>query len=361
VLRDRDSLFGERVHWQGSPVHVRCPQGYKTFGLAFALVAFVAALFAVIVALALHVSPKGMLLMSVWCASLSLLCFRFPVWLRSQLRYSITDTQVVWRAGRVRRSIERKSISFARIRWNPEHTGTGDLTLVRAVQTGALKRTLTLTLSDVAAPDRVWAQIRGEAVSESMGDCARALSQRLHDSERVLWTGTPIASPWSVRRSVTTLLSLAIFASALRMVLRMVKPVGRMHGVLSEPLFVGLVLAVSVAVLLVVLVAGVIAYHALLKPSMMRKTTRYFVTDKRVLIRRGFEELSLDRSMIADAIAAPSSRRSNSLFLVIDGPRSRSLFVSGAFGEDHSMDLSPVLLAIEDIDTAQAILLPRAA
>ena len=64
---------------------------------------------------------------------------------------------------------------------------------MRAVPTGALRRTLTLTLHDVEAPDRLWAIIRGVEPSAPLGSGERPLAQRLDEGERVLWSGAPLA------------------------------------------------------------------------------------------------------------------------------------------------------------------------
>ena len=44
-----------------------------------------------------------------------------------QFEYLLTDKHIVVQRGQLRRSIERRSISYARIHWNPKHPGIGDL------------------------------------------------------------------------------------------------------------------------------------------------------------------------------------------------------------------------------------------
>ena len=95
--------------------------------------------------------------------------------------------------------------------------------------------------------------------------------------------------------------------------------------------------------------------------------THYLVTNRRVLIQRGHEELHLDRDRIVDVIDAPGQAAGvTDLFLVLDGPRARALEASGAFGElERTPYLRPVLLAVEDVDGARRVLgqreLPEAA
>jgi hypothetical protein len=91
---------------------------------------------------------------------------------------------------------------------------------------------------------------------------------------------------------------------------------------------------------------------------LLARKTRYFVTDRRVLIRRGLEELHLDRQRIAYVITAPwrdgGTRRD--LFLVLDGPQARAFSPSGAFGGGDEQRLVPMFAAIEDADTASELL-----
>jgi hypothetical protein len=122
--------------------------------------------------------------------------------------------------------------------------------------------------------------------------------------------------------------------------------------VYSSALLIG---GVALTVLLLAVVAGVVAYTACLRPGRLARQTRYLVTDHRVLIRRGHEELHLDRGRIAYVITAPV-KRLHDVFLVLDGPQARALAASGAFGEDSGDRLRPVLAAIEDADTVAALL-----
>ena len=128
-----------------------------------------------------------------------------------------------------------------------------------------------------------------------------------------------------------------------------------MHA-LSPALAVLLVGAVALGMLLLLAVSVGVGYASLVRPSRLKRRTRYFVTNARVLIRRGNEELALDRSRIAYVIDAPS-RKLHDVFLVLDGPQARALAPSGAFGGDSADDaLRPVFSAIDDADTVGRIL-----
>jgi hypothetical protein len=354
----RDSLFGERVLWQGRCRASAVPISEKAMALAAAAVSVITLCYAVVVSQSLDVPVGGMVLFAAWCASLALGAWRVPMWWRAGVRYLITERHVIWQRGRVRRSIETAHVSYALIRWSASDPSLGDLVLVRAVPTGALHRTLSLTLSDVEAPDRLWALIRGVEPSAPLGCGERPLAQRLDPGERVLWSGAPLASPWTPRRLVTAVLGAAL---ALTFVVSLVRSahslarVLRLHA-LTPTLAVLFVGGACVAMLLLLTVAVVVAYAAFVRPLRLARSTRYFVTDARVLIRRGEEELSLDRSRIAFVIDAPW-KKLHDVFLVLDGPQARALASSGAFGEGDGVEgLRPVFTAIDDADTVGRIL-----
>src|SRR5439155_26255 len=116
---------------------------------------------------------------------------------------------------------------------NPRVSGTGDLVLVRAVPTGALRRTLRLSLVDVEAPDRLWAIVRGVEPGAPLGDGERPLGQRLDAGERVLWSANPMASPWGGRRVLNALLAAGLALASAWMLVRAVsslKHVARAHA-----------------------------------------------------------------------------------------------------------------------------------
>ena len=374
----RDSLFGERIVWSGKPKVATVPDGYKLVGAVAATVAAVALCFAIVVATALHVNVGGMVFFSAWCASIALVLWRGPLVWRARVEYLVTDKHVIWRRGPIRRSIERRAISYALIRWNPHHAGVGDLVVVRAVPTGALRRTLRLTLVDVEAPDRLWAIVRGVEPGAPLGDGDWPLAQRLDDGERVLWTARPQGSPWSVRRVATAALGVASAVACVRMIVRAVPSLQRVSGVhaLGTGMMATLVAGVALGALLLVATALYLAYSAWVRPVRLARATRYWVTDRRVLIRRGDEELHLDRARIAYVIDAPTSPlvdwtalRAKSpddapkanglhdLYLVLDGPQARALATSGAFSRMGERDsLAPVLSAIDDAETVGALL-----
>lgn len=353
----RDSLFGETIIWSGKPEVLSVPDRYKWIAAVSATISFTTLCFAIVVATALRAPVGSMIVFSAWCATIGLLSWRLPLVWRSRVEYLITERHVIWRRGRLRRTIDRDAISYALVRWHPRLAGVGDLVLVRAVPTGALRRTLTLTLTDVQAPDRLWAIVRGVTASAPLGDGARPLSQRLDDDERVLWSATPVSMRWTLRRKLTAALGLSLALSAAWFVARTLPSLRRVLGLhaLGWGSSAVLVTAVATTAVLLLVVAAVVAHAAWVRPVRLARATRYFVTTKRVLIRRGSEELSLDRSRIAYVIAAPW-RRVHDVFLVLDGPQARALAPSGAFGGPESGSLLPVFSSIEDPETVNTIL-----
>ena len=357
----RDSLFGERIVWEGRCHSVTVPFANKVMAVIASVVSATTLCYAVVIAKSLEVPVGGMILFAAWCAAIALAAWRLPLWWQSQVEYAVTERRVVWRRGRLRRSIEIGQISYALVRWSPSQPGLGDLVLVRAVPTGALRRTLSITLRDVDAPDRLWAIVRGVEAGAPLGTGERPLAQRLDPGERVLWSAGPLASPWTPRRLLTAGAGVALAFSFVHSMLRSVPTVVRLlrlHA-LGPALAVTLVGGVALGMLLLLAVATGVAYVALLRPGRLARETRYFVTNARVLIRRGNEELSLDRSHIAYVIDAPW-KKLHDVFMVIDGPRARAFASSGAFGGDGRDDaLRPVFSAIEDAETVGELLRVR--
>jgi hypothetical protein len=305
-----------------------------------------------------------MLLFAAWMASIAVALHAVPRWWRSALVYKITDRSIIVERGKFRRTIDRATVSYARIHWSPREPGVGDLELVRAVPTGALRRRLTLRLVGVAAPDRVWAFVRGITPSAPAGDGHRLLAQRLDDGERVLWSSHPqsrwrrwIPSGW--RTTMTLVVGLTMGLTSVATAVRAARIVAeiRLVGPSSVSVsFVTLVAAIALTVALLAVFSGAILYSAIVRPARLEKETRYLITDRRVLIQRGDEELHLDRGRIVDVIDAPTEGGRHDLFLVLDGPRAAALAPSGAFGNEHDRGLQPVLKLVDDADEVHRIL-----
>jgi hypothetical protein len=366
-LVERDSLYGEPVLWSGRPKELTVPTLHGVAALVCGAASAIATASAIVVATAFPIRPGGMLAFAAWMATLAV-AFAFGArWWRSELEFSVTDRHVVMRRGRFRRSIETSQISYARIHWNPRHPGIGDLELVRAVPTGALRRRLSIVLHGLIAPDRVWAIVRGVSPTAPGGDGHRLLAQRLDDGERVLWSAHPVVSwrTW-VPTGAKSLGSIAIaigIGGAAALVswhavrsLRAVVQGGWAPG--SRP-FVALAVSLSLVIVLLASSCLGLLYSVLIQPARLAGRTRYLITDRRVLIQSGDEELHLDRSRIVDVIDTPAEGGLHDVFLVLDGPRARAVAASGAFGESGTQGLLPVLQRVADADEVQAILQGR--
>lgn len=362
-------MFGEQIEWSGRPKVVTVPTAYRVGAFVCGIVSAVATASAIVVATTIGTNPGGLLVFAAWMATLSVGLAYGPRWWRGQLEFSVTDHQVVVRRGRLRRSMERRAISFARISWHPTRAGIGDLELVRAVPTGALRRRLSIVLSGLVAPDRVWAIIRGVTPSTPAGDGHRLLAQRLDDGERVIWSGHPARRwrkwlPSDARGLASVALALALGFATIFIGRQAVRILGVVLGAGIEPesaAFVMLVASVSLTIVLLAASAVAMMYASLVQPARLEAQTRYLVTDRRVLIQRGHEELHLDRSRIVDVIDTPAGKNLKDLFLVLDGPRAAALASSGAFGERAGGGLQPVLHLVADAESVTQILRPTAA
>jgi hypothetical protein len=281
--------------------------------------------------------------------------------------YVVTEQHVIYKRGPFRRTIHRSDISFARIHWIAP--GVGDVELVRAVPTGALRRRLMLRLYGLKAPDRVAAIIAGnEDVAMASRD-ETALVQRLHVGERVLWAANPKPTwraylPQHKREWANLALSLALLAVGVRMALTGVPTLRRLvaAGLTAQSLaFEALATGIGLTTLTVLAMAGTLFYVAVIRRGRLARMTLYLVTDRRVLIQRGNEELHLDRAKIVDVIDAPAGDGLFDVFLVLDGPRARALAAAGAFRDDEAMPgLRPVLERLEDVEgLSRALRAPR--
>jgi hypothetical protein len=362
----RDPLFGERIVWTARPTVLAPPPLARAVAFVFFVLAAISLSFALVIALALHAAPASPMLFSLWCASLGIAAREVPrMWL-AKARYVVTEQHVITYFGPFRRSIERKSISFARIFWNDSDHTAGDLELVRAVPTGALRRRLMLKLYGVRAPDRVWAIVRGaEAIAPSGQHAERPLAQRLDHGERVIWSARRHHQlraylPHGQREWSLVGIGGFLFAGVGRMVEDAIPALQRVvHGglpVRSFP-FAALTFGLGLAVLLVFAVGCYVIYDAVIRQGYGAKHTRYLITDKRVLIQRGSEELHVDRQLIVDVIDAPAGDGLHDVFFVLDGPRARALAASGAFGElGRGPHLRPVFEAVDDAEGASRVL-----
>lgn len=362
----RDSLLGERIVWVGRPKAVETPAALRVVALFLFALSAVSLCFSVVIAFSLHVTPTEPLLLAGWTSVFGSLVLQAPkIWLEG-VEYLVTERHVVMQRGPFRRTIERKAISFARIRWSSSTPGAGDLDLVRAVPTGALRRRLLLQMRGVAAPDRLFAIIRGVENSSEPHRGDRPLTQRLDDGEHVVWSARPRPTllayvPRSRRELGVLALSAVLFYTFGTMLARSVPNLHHLAsaGLRNAPL-AALLLGEGISALLVLGCAVYFLIDGLVAPAKKLAGTRYLITNRRVLIQQGREELHLDRSRIVDVIPTRTQSGLSDVFLVLDGPRARAVAMGGAFGErETSPHLRPVLVSVEDAEGVSRILMPE--
>lgn len=359
----RDSTFNEQVLWSGRPKVVTVPAVYRVGAIVCGVLAVVTTASSVVVSTALGAPTGQMLFFGAWMASMSMGLWYLPRWWRSELEYVVTEGNIVLRRGKIRRYIDRRAISYARIHWHPTMPGIGDLELVRAVPTGALRRRLSIVLTGLAAPDRVWAIIRGVTPAAASGDGERPLAQRLDEGERVLWSAHPESRwrrlvPTSRRAKASIFVGGVLLGTAIYTVVRSIQSTRFLLGAGLDPdsaSFVALVTSFALTIALLIGSAGAIVYAVIVRPARLDSQTRYLITNQRVLIQRGEEELHLDRSKIVDVIDAPAEGGRHDLFLVLDGPKAKALAPSGAFGEEAE-GLQPVLFRVGDAESVTKLL-----
>lgn len=364
----RDPISNETIIWSGRPQRVETPATFRVIGAVLFVTAAIATSFAFVSAWGLGASPFALLMFATWSASLGLAALHGPrIWL-SRVEYMVTDEHVGWRRGPFGRTIARKSISYARIFWNSDDPNVGDIELVRAVPTGALRRRLLLRLHGLAAPDKVWALIRGIESRSDSNAGVRCLSQRLEDGERVLWSASPHTTwhrwlPHGKRAWQTFALASTLLVTVAHLGVRVPNNwqllleagLAQHRGAL-----IALALGQAVAILLLLAVTGYLFYNSVLLPARQMAKTKYLITNRRVLIQRDNEELHLDRQQIVDVIDTPAFRGMHNVFLVLDGPRARAVELSGAFGEgERDSHLRPVFRAVDDWESISALLLRR--
>ena len=365
-LRARWGLLPtERVLWQGEPRR-GVPRDLRWTvapGLFVALAA-VTALFAGLVHVAEIPAVRPMAFLSFYLLMLAVAVWTAPQFLLDPCEFLVSDRQVVWRRGPMRRSIDRRGITFARIHWHRSVPGVGHLELVRAVPFGPLARKQRLVLHDVEAPDRVFALIREMEPTEFAGYSDVSLIHRLDRGETVLWGGGQ--SGWRIGRAEIAIALVGFLVVAVGLVYAY-----RAGSVLLSLEHVGLPVASSTWIMLfgavgisgtIILGVGVmLLWHGLWGSRAEGSQTEYVLTDTRLLIRRGRTELSLDRRRIVDVAELPSSGGSRNLHLILDAPNARALDDSGAlaaFSTPRAV-VPPVLYEVNEPELVRSLLLDR--
>ena len=349
-------LPSEQVWWYGRPVPgVQSGRRWVLGPLFLLTVAAIFGSFAGVVALAGLSGAARLGAFALFLGCGSGLAWLAPRWIHDPCEYLVTDRRILLRWGRFRRSMDRRAVDYARIRWHRQHPGVGHLELVRAVPFGPLARSQRLMLLNVRGPDQVWATIRGATASGAAGAGDTPLTERFDEGERLIWGSHP--EGWLVgwRNAGIAAIGLAVLAVGVRYAAR----VGSVLLLLEEQglgktsstfllFFVGVALTFC-------LVAGVgagLLWFGTIRARRMGHDTEYVVTNRRLLIRRGRVELSVDLDSIVDVAQTPTWGRLHHLFLVLDAPGSRALAVSGALRTviPARDTVAPILYDLRDVE-----------
>ena len=358
-------LPSETVIWSGRPERDVPRDGFWVVTPAIALaVGGIALLFAMLLAVADLPGWQQSALVVCYSIVLGVGSILAPRYVLDPCEFVITDRRVIWRRGRSTRSVDRDAISFARIHWHRSTPGVGNLEIVRAVPFGPLARSQRVMFHDVRAPDAVLAIARDGELGDASSDSQIPLAERLDLGEKVMWGAGPEGSLLGARDLATAALGVVIigvgvmYLGAAGRVLLGLEAVGLAPGSLIWTL---LFCAMGATFFLLALVGGVLVWWGVVRARAEGRDTEYLVTDRRVLIRRGRTELSLDRGRVFDVASRPGLFGVTHAFFILDGKEARALGDSGALtGLLPARDaVPPVFYELRDVEALRELLLGR--
>ncbi len=365
--RSRDfRLFGgERLVWFGVPdTTVSRPLSHLLGAIALGSVGAVMAFFAELVRehnVTEH-AAQGYAVAAIFVLmGIALYCA--PLWLRDSCEFAITDRRVLWRRGRYVRSLDREALTYTRLVWNRTSACVGDIEFTRAVPFGPLLRKQRIVFHDLRNPGDVLALVRGARGADGANDRDLTLSERLDHEEQVVWGGA--SERWvpgwrelfTAVIGIVLLLGAAAYGIRIATVLLDLEHVGlRIFSPTWLLLFAG---GLTTTALLFSVGLGLL-WYATARSRALAADTEYIITDRRVLVRRGAVELSVDRRRIVDAIEERRPFGLTNLYLVLDAPNAPVLADSGALSAfAPSRDsVPPVLYEIRDVGVVRSQLLP---
>jgi hypothetical protein len=353
-------LPSERVLWYGRRSVVPYDKHYVWAPpIVFALAA-VFGLFAGLLHVVELPGVRGMTSLGAFLAALGVGLVLLPRYLLDDREYLVTDRRVLTRRGRWVRFMDRASITLGRIRWHRSAPSVGHLELVIAVPHGPLARKQRLVLHDVRDPDSVFAIVRGVQGHQNADDADLPLVDRLDPGELVCWGGHPEGGHIGWREVLTglggaclVLLSL-LYGYNVSSILVELEELGLSVRSWAWVLFF---LPVLIGWGVMFGVGLYLSWYGFVRARKLGQQTDYVLTDRRLLIRRGRTELSLDRGCIVDVNESPSVGGRAHLFMVLDAPRSRALAVGGLSGVLPARDaLPPVLYGLKDTRRVKQLL-----
>ncbi len=365
VHRSFRLLPSEQVLWQGGPKLGLSRRGYYLLipALCFAFAA-VTALFAGLIVVAGIAALRPTALLAFYLLATGVAFAIAPRYLLDPCRYLVTDRHVIWKRGQHRRVIERRAITYARIRWHASEPGVGDLELVRAAPFGPFSRRQRVVLHDVLAPDRLYALIREVEPSDFAGYADVPLIERLDKGERVLWGASPLGMRMGRSEFLTAFMGVLVLAAGFGYAHRIGSVLVKLEE-LGLPVrswtWLMLFLAILISAAVMLSVGAGLVWRGIWGARADGSRTEYVLTGTRVLIRRGRTELSVDRRRIVDVAAQPSTGDLSNLYLILDGPRATALDDSGALGllSPPRATVPPVLYEVRDRELFRRLLFPE--
>jgi hypothetical protein len=356
-------LPSERVLWHGKPRLDVPREGYWSWVPALALsLSLVVALFAGLLHVAGIPAVRSTALLACYLATAGLAVALAPRYLLDACEYLVTDRHVIWKRGSLRRVLDRRAITYARIHWHPSEPGVGDLELLRAAPFGPLLRKERLVLHHVQAPDRLLSLINEQTPSEFAGYADVQLTDRLDEGEYVIWGAAPLGYRLGRAEVQLAVLGVMVLGSAglyLHRTLGVLSTLETLGLPVRSATWVMFFLAVAISGVIMCATGALLLYHGVWGARAEGSSTEYVLTNRRVIIRRGRTELSVDRRRIVDVAEQPSTGDLGNLYLILDGPAARALDDSGALGHfaPPRAQVLPVLYEVADREHFRHLLL----
>ncbi|NOY93453.1 MAG: hypothetical protein GXP55_19900 [Deltaproteobacteria bacterium] len=346
----------EQVLWHGHAVQgVPLDRRLRIAAFAFVLLGVIAALFAGLLHVAELPGTRDLVSLGALLLAMAVASILLPHWLSDGLEYVVTDRRVFTRRGRHMRQMERAAITFGRLRWSAAMPHVGDLELVIAVPFGPLSRKQKLVLRAVRDPESVFAIIRGRTPRPGADDRELPLVERLDPGEQVVWGGRPVGRAIGWRELATAAIGVLAsvlafaYAHAVFLVLADLERVGLPVRSWTWVLFF---LPVTLSFLSILGVGAWLIWWGLFRARILAGETDYVLTDRRLLIRRGPVEFSVERRRIVDAALTPAGDGRHNVFLMLDAPRGRALAIGAALSRvaPPRDDVAPVLYDVGDAE-----------
>lgn len=355
-------LPSEQVLWHGRPEPGVARDGTWVWvpALLFS-VALVVALFAGLLSIAGIPAVRSTALLACYLVLTGIGVALAPRFLLDACEFVVTDRHVLWKRGALRRVLDRRAITYARIHWHRSTPGVGDLELVRAAPFGPLARKERLLLHHVKAPDRLLALIFEHTPSEFAGYADVQLTDRLDKGERVLWGASPLG--YRVGRAELQLAALGVVMLGVGCVyayrtVNMLASLEKLGLPMRSATWVMFFLAIAISSAIMFGVGVLLVWNGVWRARAEGSSTEYVLTNRRVIIRRGRTELSVDRRRIVDVAEQPSTGDLGNLYLILDGPHARALDDSGALGffSPPRALVPPVLYEVRERDEFRQLL-----